>query len=119
MIEGGIGKISGVVAILTGIAALDMVGGFTRCSGAVVAADATALNFGVIHLTDRVPVTRCMAGFTDITGVDVVGGFTRCIGAVMATDAVTGDAAVIKSRTREGAGIVAVLTGITALDMVR
>ena len=61
--------------------------------------DATALNFGVIHLTDGVPVAWRMAGFTDVAGVDVVCGFTGCIGAVMATDTVAGDAAVIKGRT--------------------
>ena len=118
MIEGGIGKIGGVVAVLTGIAALDMIGRFTRCGGAVVTADATALNFGVIHLTDRVPVARCMAGFTDVTGADVIGRFAGCIGAVMTTDTVSGDATVIKGRTGEGAGIVAILTGIAALDMI-
>ena len=53
VIESGPSKGIGVVAIVTGIAALDMVGRFTRCGAAVVTANATSLNFGVIHTTHR------------------------------------------------------------------
>ncbi len=49
VIECGTRKGIGVVAIVTGITALDMVRGFTRCSTAVMTADTAALNFGVIH----------------------------------------------------------------------
>ena len=53
VIERGTRKGVGVVAIVTGIAALDMVGRFARRGAAVVTANATSLNFGVIHTTHR------------------------------------------------------------------
>ncbi len=53
VIERGPRKGIGVVAIVTGITALNMIGRFTRCSAAVMTANAGALNFGVIHTTHR------------------------------------------------------------------
>ena len=53
VIKRGTRKGIGVVAIVTGIAALDVIGRFTRCGAAVVTANATSLNFGVIHTTHR------------------------------------------------------------------
>ena len=53
VIERGTRKGIGIVAIVTGIAALDMVRRFTRCSAAVVTANATSLNFRMIHTTHR------------------------------------------------------------------
>ncbi len=53
VIERGTRKGIGVVAIVTGIAALNMVGRFTWCSAAVVTANTAALNFSVIHTTHR------------------------------------------------------------------
>ena len=53
VIESGPSKRIGIVAIVTGIAALDMVRRFARRGAAVVTANATSLNFGVIHTTHR------------------------------------------------------------------
>ena len=118
MIEDGIGEITGVMTILTGIAALDMVGRFTRRGGAVVTADTGALNLIVINLCDGRPIARYMAGFTDVAGGDVIAIFTRCRAAIMTGDTVTGDATVIKDRIGPAVYIVAILTGITAWNMV-
>ena len=53
VIESSSGEGIGIVAIVTGITALDMVGRFARRGAAVVTANATSLNFGVIHTTHR------------------------------------------------------------------
>ena len=118
MIKGRISKRAGVVAILASIAALDMIRCFARCRVAVVTADTGALNLIVVNLCDRRPVTRYVAGFTDITGGDVVAAFTRCGAAIVAGDTVTGDAAMIKDRIGPAVYIVAILTGITAWNMI-
>ena len=118
MIKGRISKRAGVVAILASIAALDMIRCFARCRAAVMTADAGALNLIVINLCDGGPVTRYVAGFTDITGGDVVAIFTRCCAAIMTGDTITGNAAVIKDRIGPAVYIVAILTGITARNMV-
>ncbi len=53
VIERGTRKRISVVAVVTGIAALDMVGRFTRCGAAVMTADTAALNFGVVYTAYR------------------------------------------------------------------
>ncbi len=118
MVEGGIGEVAGIVTVLTGITALDMIGRFARCCGAVMTADTGALNLIVINLCDGRPIARYMAGFTDITGGDVVAIFTRCRAAIMTGNTITGNAAVIKDRIGPAVYIVTILTSITARNMV-
>ena len=49
VIERGPSKRIGIVAIVTGIAALDMVRRFTRCHAAVMARNTGALNFSMVY----------------------------------------------------------------------
>ena len=53
VIESGPCETIGVMAVVAGITALDMVSGFARCRIAVMATDTTALNFGMIHPIHR------------------------------------------------------------------
>jgi len=53
VIEGGTGETVGVVAIVTGIGTLWVIGRFTQRHSAVVAADTAALNFGVVDPDHR------------------------------------------------------------------
>ena len=48
----------------------------------------------------------------------MVTGFAGGLTAVVAGDTVAGDTAVIKDRIGKRVGVVAILTGITALDMI-
>ena len=59
-----------------------------------------------------------MAGLTTVGGRNMVTGFAGGLTAVVAGDTVAGDTAVIKDRIGKRVGVVAILTGITALDMI-
>jgi len=49
VIEGGTGEAVGVVAIITGIGTLRVIGRFTRRHAAIVATDTTALYLGMVN----------------------------------------------------------------------
>ena len=98
VIEGRVRKTVGVVAVITGITALDMVRWFTRCGAAVMTADTAALNLGMVHTANRCPATRCVTGFTEISGRDVITRFTGGLTAVVTAHATAGDTAMVKGR---------------------
>jgi len=106
------------VAILTGVGALRMVGGFARRGAAVMTTDTTALYLRVIDPAHRAPARRGMAALTQIAGGDMVTRFASGGAAVVAADTVTGHAAVIESRPGKGIGVVAILAGVRALRVV-
>jgi len=72
VVECGIGEAIGVVTVVAGIAALNMVRRFTRRCAAVMAADAGTLHFSVVDLGNNLPARWCMTGFTQIGGGNVV-----------------------------------------------
>ena len=118
VIKGRTGECTGVVAIFTGITALNVVSRFARCGGAVMTADAAPLDFTVIDLRNGCPVRGGVAGFTDIRRADMAAMLAGCIGAVVAGYAIAGDTRMIKSRCAPAAGIVAVITAVTAGDVI-
>ena len=95
-----------------------MISRFTRCSGAVMTADAAPLDFTVIDLRNRCPVRGGMTGFTDIRRADMAAVLAGCIGAVVTGHTIACDTGVVKSSRAPAAGIVAVITTITAGDVV-
>jgi len=118
VIEPSTSETIGVVAVITGIAALYMVGWFTQCHATVMAVDTAALNLGMVDPNNRFPAAWGMAGFTEVGAGDVVAWLAGGLTAVMTADAAAGDTAVIKDRISKAVGIVAIVAGITALDMV-
>ena len=118
VIEGRIGEGVGVVAIVAGITALDMVRRFARCGAAVMTADAASLNLVMINPRDGRPVARYMTGFADVTGGDMVCIFAWCSAAIMTGNTVAGDAAVVKHGIGPAIDVVAILTGVAAWNVV-
>ena len=55
MIECAIGEADGVMAIFTGICALNMIGRFTNGNGAVMATATGAIHFGMVDPGNRRP----------------------------------------------------------------
>ena len=74
--------------------------------------------FGVVYPGGWSPAEGGMAGFTTVGCIDVIAVFACGNSAVMTARAAAGDTAVIKCRTSKTVGIVTVVTGIAALDMI-
>ena len=106
------GEAVGVVTILAVVRTLRVISCFTQRDGAVMAADARTLNFGVINATYHCPTAWRMAGLTGVGTGDVVTWLAGGLATVMAADAVTGDTAVVKGYAGERVGVVAVFAVI-------
>lgn len=119
---------SRLVARITGIAGIYMIGGFTTGNDAVVATGTSPNNLRVIYIRHchRRPGCRSwlVTGITGISGTNVGRRFATCDGAVMTTGAGTNDLTVIDrtGRHRCPGGrklLVTKLASVRGIDMGR
>ena len=108
----------GGMAVIAGIGRTDMGWIFTRGGGAVVAGRTGTDYIGMIDPDNRYPGGVAMAVFTQCVGLDVGRVFAGSGRAVVATGTAATDTVVIEHRARPAVGAVAIVTGITAADMV-
>ena len=100
------------MAVVTGVAALNMRGVFSGSHRAVMARAASADDLGVVHGIGRRPDHVVMAVFAEVARVDVGGRFSGRFDAVVAARAVVDDAGVIEGGrypTIRGVAVVAVI----------
>ncbi len=86
----------GAVAVVTSVAAGNMIRVFAGSDYAVMARITTAENLQVIHLRNRLPEIDAVAVFTHICGHNVFRATTRCFNAVVAADTTGGYVVVIE-----------------------
>ena len=108
----------GGMAVIAGIGRTDMGWIFTRGGCAVVAGRTGTDYIGVIDADNRRPGGVAMAVFTQCVGLDMSRIFSGSGRAVVATEATAADAVMIEYRRYPAIGAVAIVTGITAADMV-
>jgi len=106
------GKGRGVVAVVTGIGAGDVVGRLAGCRAAVVAAEAGAQHVGMIDPDCRHEAGRAVAVLARAGGLDMRAVLAGCRSTVVARRTVAAHTAVVEHRRGEGAGVVAVIAGV-------
>ena len=105
------------VAVVTGVAALDMRRVLARCDRAVVARAAGADDLRVIDNVGRRPDHIVMAVLAEIARIDVSGALARRLYTVMAARAVVDDIGMIEVGRYPCVGCVAVVAIIAAADV--
>jgi len=109
---------AGVVAVVAVVAAWYVIDRLAQGDAAVVTARAAAQHVAMIDPQHRYPAAAAVTVFADIAGGNVIDRFARRGAAIVTAGAASGHAAVVEYRTAPTAGIVAVVTGITAWYMV-
>ena len=109
----------GVMTVITGIAAGDMIRCLTHCRSAVVAAGTGTYHTDVVNTGYRLPGPGTMAVLAHVGCRNMRNALARRCRAVVTAETVAGHTAVIEDSTGPGVGVMAVVTGIAAGDMVR
>ena len=109
----------GVMAIVTGIAAGDMIGRFAGRRAAIMTAETGALHFSMIDSGCRLPQICAVTRLTATAGVDmrIALAGRRC--PVVTGYAVTAYATMVECRSRPGGRIVAIAADIATGNVVR
>ena len=118
VIKHGRGPIAGVMAGIAGIAAGNVIGGFTRRAGAVMATGTGAELSTMDDACEPRPTARTVTALAAAAALNVPGRLAGRGTAVMATRAITTDIGMIELRRGPAAGVVASLAGIAALNMI-
>lgn len=87
---------NGGVAVITSIAACNVIWVLTRCDGAVVTTEAGSNDVGMINQSCRNPGHNRVTIFAGVGSSNVGRVFTGCVSPVVATDTVVCDTFVIK-----------------------
>jgi hypothetical protein len=105
------------MAIVAGVATVDVCRVFTCCYDTIVAAVTSSEHLGVIDRKYRHPNIRGMAVFADVAGQNV-GRVLACgIRPVMTTETVPGDICVVKIGRQPSCGGMAIVAGVSTADV--
>jgi len=107
------------VAVVAGVAALDMCRILAHSDRAVVAGTARADDLRVIHDVSRRPDHIVMTILADIARVDVTGTFAGRLDAVMAAGTIIGNVGMVEVGRYPRVGGVAIVAGVAAADVRR
>ena len=118
VINPDITPVRGDMTVITGVTAGNMCRMLTGRRRTVVAATAGTDHRRMIHTTDHAKAAGHVAIFTSIRTVDVLRVLAGGFYAIVATCAAAGDTAVIKPCPLPAVGVVAIVTGIAALNVV-